>query len=238
MSVLVVTGTGTGVGKTVVTAAIAALAAADGRSVAVVKPAQTGAQADDVGDLAHVAALSGVAEGREFVRFPDALAPVAAARVAGRPPLDLATCSAPIAALAKQYDLVLVEGTGGLLVRYDEQKTTIAALAASLTAPLLVVAAPGLGTLNHTALTVEAVARRGLECAGVVIGSWPADPDLAARCNLTDLPRHGAAIVGALPAGAGDLSRDAFLAVARVGLGAQFGGTFDAADFAAAHAQA
>jgi dethiobiotin synthetase len=80
---------------------------------------------------------------------------------------------------------------------------------------VLVVARAGLGTLNHTALTCEALRARGLACAGVVIGSWPADPDLAARCNLEDLAVYaGVEVVGRLPEGAGELSRDAFLAAA------------------------
>ncbi len=69
---------------------------------------------------------------------------------------------------------------------------------------MLVVARAGLGTLNETALTCEALRARGLACAGVVIGAWPADPDLAARCNLEDLEAYaGAPLVGRLPGGRG-----------------------------------
>jgi dethiobiotin synthetase len=80
VSVLVVTGTGTGVGKTVVTAAVAALAAARGSRVAVVKPAQTGVDADEPGDLAEVRRLAGVTDLHELARYPDPLSPAAAAR--------------------------------------------------------------------------------------------------------------------------------------------------------------
>jgi dethiobiotin synthetase len=118
-------------------------------------------------------------------------------------------------------DLVLVEGAGGLLVRLDDDGDTLADAAAALGAPVLVVAEAGLGTLNATALTCEALRARGLECAGVVIGAWPEAPDLAARCNLADLPAYaGAPLLGRLPAGANALDRADFLAAAREGLAA------------------
>lgn len=232
VSVLVVSGTGTGVGKTVVTAAVAALAAARGSSVAVVKPAQTGVGADEAGDLADVRRLAGVTDLHEYVRYPDPLSPAAAARTAGRPPLDLRHAATRVAALAEQHRLVVVEGAGGLLVRFDDEGATLADLAHALGAPVLVVAAPGLGTLNHTALTLEAMAHRGLDLAGLVLGSWPAAPDLAARCNVRDLEMLAARpLAGALPEGAGRLTAAEFLLAARGGLGPALGGTFDAADF-------
>ena len=77
---------------------------------------------------------------------------------------------------------------------------TIADVAKLLDAPLIVVARAGLGTLNHTALTVEAIERRGLTCLGIVIGSWPRDPDLASLCNLDDLEAI-APVLGRLPEG-------------------------------------
>ena len=81
MSIVVVTGTNTDVGKTVVTAAVATLAATRGTSVAVVKPAQTGVTADGPGDLATVRQLAGVTDLHEYVRYPDPLSPAAAARL-------------------------------------------------------------------------------------------------------------------------------------------------------------
>lgn len=232
MSVLVVTGTGTGVGKTVVTAAVAALAAARGARVAVVKPGQTGVAPDEPGDLAEVRRLAGVADLHEHARFPDPLSPAAAARRAGLAPLDLAGSAARVRELADDRDLVLVEGAGGLLVRYDEEGATVADLAHGLGADVLVVVDPVLGTLNHTALTLEAMAHRGLRLAGVVIGAWPSVPDLACRSNVRDLETLAARpLAGALPAGAGVLDAPEFLLVARGGLGPTLGGTFDAADF-------
>jgi dethiobiotin synthetase len=226
-AILVVSGTGTEVGKTVVTAAVAALAASRGDRVAVVKPVQTGEPPGAAGDLEVVRRLAGVTRTYELARFPDPLSPEAAARAAGRPPLDLAEAAVVIKQLQAEADLVLVEGAGGLLVRYDPEGATIADLAAMLGAPVLVVTTPGLGTLNHTALTLEALSTRRLTLAGLVIGSWPAEPGLAERANLTDLAViAGGPLAGALPAGSGRLEREAFLAVACAGLGPELGGTF------------
>jgi dethiobiotin synthetase len=227
--VLVVSGTGTEVGKTVVTAAVAALAASGGLRVAVVKPAQTGEPPGTSGDLEVIRRLSGVTQTHELARFGDPLSPEAAARAAGRPPLDLAAAAVFIKQLQADAgaDLVLVEGAGGLLVRYDPAGGTIADLAAMLDAPVLVVTTPGLGTLNHTALTLEALSARRLAAAGVVIGAWPAEPGLAERANLIDLAViAGRPLAGAMPAGAARLSRAGFLAAARAGLGPALGGTF------------
>ena len=259
--IVIVSGTGTGVGKTVVTAAVATLALARGDRVAVVKPAQTGTtqgsyteksvnvaarqrptftdppdatvppDATDPPDAETVRRLSGVTDIHELSRFPDPLSPEAAARVSGLPPLDLAAAAEYIARLAGSRDLVLVEGAGGLLVRYDEAGSTIADLAAMLRAPVLVVVAAGLGTLNHTALTLESIAARRLRLAGVVIGSWPNDPGLAERENLADLETvTGAPLAGLLPEGSGSLPRDEFRAVALHGLGRGLGGSREARD--------
>jgi dethiobiotin synthetase len=223
--VLVVSGTGTGVGKTVVTAAIAALALARDDDVAVVKPAQTGTEAGDAPDTETVRLLTGLTDTHELARFPDPLSPEAAARAASLAPLDLGAAADYVAKLTESRDLVLVEGAGGLLVRYDPDGGTIADLAAALGAPVVVVAAAGLGTLNHTALTLEALTTRRIICAGVVIGSWPRRPGLAELANLTDLEAiAGGPLAGIMPAGAGTLGRPEFLAAAIAGLGERFGG--------------
>ena len=212
MTVMMVSGTGTGVGKTVVTAAITALALDRGVAVAVVKAAQTGVADGEPGDLDEVARLCGrpAAPGLtllEASRFPDPLSPAAAARVSGLPPPDLVALATRIRDLEDSHRLVLVEGAGGLLVRYDEEGTTLANLASACRADVLVVSDPGLGTLNTTALTLEALAHRGLELAGLVIGAWPDDPDLACRSNVSDLEMLAARpLLGALPAGAARLA--------------------------------
>jgi dethiobiotin synthetase len=236
VSILIVSGTGTGVGKTVVTAALAALAASGGESVAVVKPAQTGVPAGAPGDLAVVSALTGITDTHELARFPDPLSPEAAARVAGLPPLDLAAAAAAVRDLAATRRRVLVEGAGGLLVRYDPAGGTIADLALALDAPVLVVAGSGLGTLNHTALTLEALTTRGITLAGLVLGSWPENPGLAHRSNLADLQGLTSMMSGVLEAGAGELGRAAFARLARASLAPSLGGCFDLAAFSETHA--
>lgn len=232
MSVLLVTGTGTGVGKTVVTAAVAALALAHGQRVTVVKPAQTGVPDGAPGDLADVGRLAPGVDQVELVRYPDPLSPAAAARASGLAPLDPARCVQAILDAEASADLVLVEGAGGLLVRYDEDGFTMAELARTLRLPVLVVVEAGLGTLNATALTLEAIAHRGLELAGLVIGAWPQEPGLAERSNVQDLEMLAARpLLGALPAGLGACDRADFLATARAGLVPSLGGTFDPAEF-------
>lgn len=231
MTVLVVTGTNTEVGKTVVTAAVAAAAVRAGRSVAVLKPAQTGVAVDEPGDAAEVVRLAGGSvTAAELARYPEPLAPETAARRAGQPyvrPHDVADAAGKLAA---EHELVLVEGAGGLLVRYDGHGATLADAAALLGAPVLVVATAGLGTLNATALTCEALRTRGLECRGVVVGSWPTAPDLAARCNLTDLPQAaGAPLLGVVPQGVGALPGADFRAGAAAWLAPQLGGVWPGA---------
>jgi dethiobiotin synthetase len=220
VTMLVVSGTGTGVGKTVVTAALATLAMSTGCRVAVLKAVQTGVRAGEPGDLDQVRRLAGRAVTcGELARYPDPLAPATAARRAGIPPVTPARVIAAARELGAVHDLLLIEGAGGLLVPLDGAGGTLADVAAGLAAPVLVVAAAGLGTLNHTALTAEVLRTRGLSCLGIVIGSWPPEPDLAARCNLVDLPAlTGLPLLGALPAGAGQLTATQFLSAARQGL--------------------
>ncbi|MFD4228915.1 dethiobiotin synthase [Streptomyces sp. NPDC058545] len=227
MPVLVVSGTGTEIGKTVVTAAVAAVAVAAGRSVAVLKPAQTGVAPGEPGDVFEVRRLAGEAvAGLELARFPEPLAPDTAARRAGMAPVHPEQIAEAAEKLAAEHDLVLVEGAGGLLVRFDEEGATLADAARLLAAPVLVVTSAGLGTLNTTALTSEALRARGLGCLGVVVGSMPAEPDLAARCNLGDLPVvAGAPLLGVVPAGAGALAPVDFRARAASWLTAELGGS-------------
>ena len=233
MSVLLVTGTGTGVGKTVVAAAVVALAADRGSRPCYVKAAQTGAPADPA-DIDTVRALAGAIDTVEGARFTHPLSPAAAARMAHRPPVALSSLADVIDRLTNSYDLVVVEGAGGLLVRYDEDGTTFADLARDVDAEVLVVTEAGLGTLNATALTLESMANRGVRLGGLVIGAWPDDPGLAERSNIRDLEMLVAGrLTGALPAGAGDPSRGTaeFVTTARAGLGPQLGGAFDAKAF-------
>jgi dethiobiotin synthetase len=233
MPVLVITGTGTEVGKTITTAAVAAAALAAGRTVAVLKPAQTGLRPDERGDADEVARLAGTVTTAELARYPEPLAPGTAARRAGRAPVRPHEVAEAAQKLATEHDLVLVEGAGGLLVRFDSQGSTLADVAWSLGALMIIVAEAGLGTLNATALTAEVATRRGLNVGGVVIGSWPADPDLASLSNLEDLPiAAGSPLLGALPAGVGGADPTEFLKHARAGMSPWFGGDFDPECFA------
>jgi dethiobiotin synthetase len=156
-----VTATDTAVGKTVVCAGLASALRARGCDVAVFKPVQSGALADDpAGDAALLGADC-------LYAFLAPLAPLIAAREEGRQ-IELEPILARARALAEAHELLLVEGAGGLLVPLGED-FDIADLVRELTFPLLVVARAGLGTVNHTLLTVEAARARGLEVAGVVL---------------------------------------------------------------------
>jgi dethiobiotin synthetase len=212
--VIVVTGTDTGVGKTVVTAALAARAIHVGQRVAVLKPAQTGTDAFEPGertDAETVSHLAGPAvTTMTLASFPDPLAPFSAAEVSGLPQLYLADALEAVAKLSEHHDLVLIEGAGGVLVSMGHSGWTIADLAVALRAPAVVVARAGLGTLNHTGLTLEALAARGV-AASVVIGSWPAVPELVHQRNLVDLP---GSLLGRVPEGAGSWDPARFRAAA------------------------
>jgi dethiobiotin synthetase len=173
-----VTGTDTGVGKTLVSALLCRARPGG----VYVKPAQTGL-AQDTPDVETVAKLSG-AETRQGRGLDEALAPAVAAERAAVT-LTRAQLLAPFAGV----DDVVGEGAGGLLVELGTDGTTLADLAADLELPLVVVARPGLGTLNHTRLTCEAAWARGLRVTGIVVNGYPADAGVAERTNLDALGR-------------------------------------------------
>ncbi|WP_229069457.1 dethiobiotin synthase [Actinoplanes sp. DH11] len=208
--IVLVTGTDTEVGKTITTAAIAAAAQAAGLRVAVIKPGQTGVATGSPTDAEVITRLAGPETVRTLAEYPEPLAPLAAAKVAGLPPLDLSAVADAVRAEAGKHDLVLVEGAGGLLVpmglRPSGEAWTFADLATTLGANMIVVARAGLGTLNHTALTLEALHRRGVH-ARVVLGAWPTEPELVHWANLGELVPH---LVGALPSGAGSMDPGVF----------------------------
>lgn len=218
--VVVVTGTDTDVGKTITVAALAAKA--EGR-VVVVKPAQTGVGGaePDPGDAATVHALTGV-DVHELVALDDPLAPDTAARRQGVVIPTVAEHARRIRSIAAHHDVVIVEGAGGVLVRLDSDGGTLLDLATELVRTLpaasvevVVVTRAGLGTLNHTELTVAALRARDLEPVGLVIGAWPDEPGLAETCNREDLPRTtGVPVVAVVPERSGALGRSAFRAAA------------------------
>ncbi|MFQ6019931.1 MAG: dethiobiotin synthase [Dehalococcoidia bacterium] len=235
---LLITGTDTGVGKTVVTAAIASLLVAAGQRVAVYKAAQTGVGEGQPDDLAFVQATVGetpLLRTACSYRLRAPLAPAVAARLE-EVPIDRHEFVRAYHELALSADTVLVEGAGGLLVPLAADYA-MADLARELALPLLVVARPGLGTLNHTALTVEVARRRGLEVLGLVISDFPAEPDLATRTNPPLLVELTAApLLGALPHVSGlstvEARPGALAAVARASLAPRLcGGGFNAESF-------
>ena len=196
---VLVTGTDTGVGKTIATAALAACLQRQGRSVQVFKIAQTG----DDDDAAEVTRLSG-APARALAAYPDPLAPFTAARRSGLPLLKLHDVVETV--LDCKAEVVLLEGAGGVLVQLGEGGWTARDLAVELGCPAVVVARAGLGTLNHTALTLEALSRRGIEAA-VLVGAWPIEPGLAEFENMQDLPGRR---LGWIPDGAAKLAPEVF----------------------------
>jgi len=202
---VIVTGTDTGVGKTTVTAAISAAASAAGLAVAVVKPCQTGTAVETQSDAETVARLAAPAFVTTLESYPEPLAPLTAARIAGQPAIGLDAVVDTVRTLQSLHDLVLIEGAGGVLVPMGSNGWTVIDLAMALLAPAVVVVRAGLGTLNHTALTRLPLARKGIRDF-IVIGEWPAEPALVHRTNLRDLP----VLSGALPERAGAMAADDF----------------------------
>lgn len=209
--VVVVTGTDTDVGKTVVTAAVCALLAADGRRVAAYKPTQTGVEPGEPGDMGEVERLTRVTV-VEGTRLRAAMAPRPAASVEGVSLPTLGDHLRTITRLAETYDHVVVEGAGGLLVELTDAAETLADLAAALPdARVIVVARSGLGTLNHTMLTRASLAHSGVDCLGVVLGAWPEQPSLVERTNRDYLDALPEGLLGAIPLGAPSLAPTQFV---------------------------
>jgi len=210
MTVCFVTGTDTGVGKTVVTAALAVILRARRNNVAVIKPAQTGVRPGEPGDVDEVRRLAGPLDAREGIRLPDPLAPDRAALVAGLELPGLGDQAGLILDAAASHDTVLVEGAGGVTVNLGQAFSLldIAGQICQAGPPVtwIVVARAGLGTLNHSNLTVRAIQHRGFTVHGIVIGSWPAEPGPAELYNRHDLASHaGVPVLGAVPEGASAL---------------------------------
>ncbi len=193
--IVFVTGTDTGVGKTVASAALVLSEQAAGRRVAYCKPIQTGLTPGEPGDADFVAATTGVPVS-EYLRLPDPLAPAVAAERAGVD-IDVDELIKMVKAQAADVDVLIVEGAGGLLVPVTGD-VTMADLAGRLGARVVVVTRPDLGTLNHTALTLEAAHARGLDVAGLIVSGWPPEPHLTETTNLERLEAM-APVLGLVP---------------------------------------
>jgi dethiobiotin synthetase len=175
-----VTGTGTEVGKTVVAAAIAHAAAADGRSVTVFKPAVSGL--DELGGAEADHELLRRASGRVQTddeiapyRYGPAVSPHLGAELAGEE-IDPARLRRAAGAAAAAGDYLVAEGVGGFLVPLAPDYL-IRDLARDVGLPVVIAADPGLGTINHTLLTIESVRAAGLDVVAVVLTPWPATPE-------------------------------------------------------------
>ena len=186
---LLVTGTDTGIGKTVIAAALVLSRRAAGVDAVGFKPAESGIGEGEVADSAVLAAASGLSEplADPVARLAEPLAPAVAAERAGVT-LDPAAIEARIAALRDAGRSLVVEGAGGLLVPLAWGYTALD-LAARVGLHAVVVGRAGLGTLNHVQLTADALARRGVPVRAVVLNGRAPVPDLAEATNPAALRR-------------------------------------------------
>ena len=200
---LFVTATDTGVGKTVLAAAVCAALAERGEKVAAFKPVVTGTDEEpddwprDHELLARVATIRQEPSQVTPLTFGPAVSPHLAAEMAGQSiePHELAEAARRTSEAA---DSLVVEGVGGLLVPLTPGYL-VRDLAVELALPLVIAARPGLGTINHTLLTIEAARAVGLDVAGVVMTPWPAEPDTMTRSNRDTVERFGGVAVVGLP---------------------------------------
>jgi dethiobiotin synthetase len=206
-----VTGTGTEIGKTVVAAAIANTARRTGARVAVFKPAVSGLvdyplapetweSAPELPDHALLRLAAGSAQGDDEVapyRYGPPVSPHLAAELVGEP-IDPDLLRGAALDTTQDADLLVCEGVGGFLVPLTEDYL-VRDLARDLAFPVVIVAATGLGTINHTLLTIESVRAAGLEVSSVVLNRWPAEPSAMECSNLETIERMGSVPVQTLP---------------------------------------
>jgi dethiobiotin synthetase len=197
-----VTGTGTEVGKTVVAAVLARAQAAAGRRVAVFKPAVSGLEDLEPGEAPDHELLrlgAGSEQSDEQIapyRYGPAVSPHLAAEMAGEA-IDPARLAAAARAAAGDADLLVCEGVGGFLVPLVGDYL-VRDLARELALPVVIAASPGLGTINHTLLTVEAVRAAGLGVGAVVLTPWPDEPSRMEESNRDTIAELGAVPVRTL----------------------------------------
>jgi dethiobiotin synthetase len=194
---LLVTGTDTGVGKTLVAGAIADWFRRRGRRVAVCKPCATGCVhrregwvSEDAEFLAHCADTPHPLEMVCPQRYAEPLAPAVAAERA-KTPLDWSAIDRAIQTMSRDADVMIVEGIGGIMTPMDARHTFLD-VAAWLGLPAIIVARAGLGTINHTLLTCSALRQREISIAGVVINRYPPEtPAAAEETNPRAIERWG-----------------------------------------------
>jgi dethiobiotin synthetase len=190
-----VTGTDTGVGKTVVSAAIVAALRRRGLEVRAVKPLLTGLDDPRDPDWPPDHELLARAAGSDpaeviLAGYGPPVSPHLAAELASGPPPTLRWLADGVRDRARYGEVTVVEGVGGLLVPLGPD-ADVRALACELGLPLVIAARPGLGTINHTLLTLEAARAAGLQIAGVVLTPWPSDPSVMERSNRETIARLG-----------------------------------------------
>ena len=232
-----VTGTDTGVGKTVVSAALAWTLKQSGKKVVVMKPVQTGTASAQLMDIEFVQRVIGTNYPIEEVcpyRFPHPLAPSVAASLLGQK-VDLDKIRSAFYKLASTHEAVIVEGAGGLLVPITEDYL-MSDLAFDLNLALLIVIRPSLGTLNHTLLTVESARARGLKVLGIVINRFPSNPDVAENTNPELMTKMtGEPLLGVFPSDPEISVEEGRLGklrdISSSCLSPEMGGTFSARDF-------
>ncbi len=195
-----VTGTGTAVGKTVVAAALARTLAAEGKRVAVFKPAVTGLEKTGETDHELLRRAASSRQGDEEIapyRYGPPASPHLAAAMAGEK-IEAARLLETARAAAAGADALVCEGVGGLLVPLSSGYL-VRDLALDLGYPLVIAASPGLGTINHTLLTIESARGVGLEVAMAVLTPWPEEPSEVERSNRETIASLGAVEVLTLP---------------------------------------
>jgi dethiobiotin synthetase len=195
-----VTGTGTEVGKTVVAAVIARTLAAEGKTVAVFKPAVTGLDEDGEPDHALLRRAAGSEQRDEEIapyRYGPPASPHLAAALGGEE-IEPGRLLAAARDAAASADTLVCEGVGGLLVPLSDGYL-VRDFAADLSLPVVIAASPGLGTINHTLLTIEATRAAGLKVVAVVLTPWPAEPSAIERSNRETIESLAAISVKTLP---------------------------------------
>ncbi|MCP4716689.1 MAG: dethiobiotin synthase [Deltaproteobacteria bacterium] len=205
MASFFITGTDTGVGKTMVSGALARRLSLSGRRVGVLKPVETGCAAPHgslvPADAVYLKEMAACPEEIEKIcpyRFSEPLAPwVAATRVQAA--IDPEIIIAAFQDMAGRYDDVLVEGAGGLMVPLTG-KVFMADLVRALNIPLIIVARLGLGTINHTLLSVRQAIRCGIRVAGVVLNQLDPEIGIAEETNPQVVAAlSGVPLIGRLP---------------------------------------
>lgn len=197
---LFVTGTGTDVGKSVVAAVLAWEAAQSGLSVGVFKPAVSGLDEGGESDHALLRRASGSDQTDDEIapyRYGPPVSPHLGAEIEGEE-IEPRRLLETAAAARERRDCLIAEGVGGILVPLAPGYL-IRNLAADLALPVVVVASPGLGTINHTLLTIEACWTADLDVRAVVLNPWPKRPTKVHRSNLETIADLGGAEVVTLP---------------------------------------